>query len=158
MWEISNSNQIISFLFSMCLGAIFCIIYDVIRAVRKVCLSSFFAITVTDILLWVFYAFVTFIFLIARTDGEIRGYVLIGELLGFVIIRVSISVWVYKAMVFVFVQISLIKQTVIKCVKTIYCKIEKLFLRISLSCINSTNLCKNKEFFTVAYTPKILSK
>ena len=117
----------------MCLGAIFCIIYDVIRAFRKVCLNSFFTITVTDIFLWVFYAFVTFIFLIARTDGEIRGYVLVGEMLGFIIIRISVSVWVYKAMVFVCVKISLIKQTAEKFMKTIYCKIEKIFLKIGNS-------------------------
>ena len=133
MWEINNYDQIISFLLSVCLGAVFCLIYDIIRAARKVCLNSFLAITVVDFLLWIFYAFVTFIFLIARTDGEIRGYVLIGEMLGFIILRISLSHLLYLALSFVFIKISNIKQMGSKFIKTFYSKIEKTIVKLCLS-------------------------
>ena len=149
MWEINNYDQIISFLLSICLGAIFCFIYDIIRAARRVCLNSFFAITVVDILLWVFYAFVTFIFLIARTDGEIRGYVLVGEMLGFIILRISVSRLLYLAMSFVFIKISIIKQRVAKHIKTFYLKIEKTIAKLYLSFLKK---CKK----TLENTRKLL--
>lgn len=149
MWEISNYNQIISFLLSLGLGAVFCVIYDVVRAVRRVGFNSSFAITVGDILLWVFYAFVTFIFLIARTDGEIRGYVLLGELLGFMTLRISVSVWIYKTLSFIFIKISLGFQKIFKCIKTFCIKIEKIILKIRTSFLKK---CKK----TLENTRKLL--
>ena len=82
MWEIDNYDQVITFLLSLVLGATFCAFYDVIRAVRRVCFNSFIAVNICDIVTWIIYAFVTFIFLISRTNGEIRSYVLFGELCG----------------------------------------------------------------------------
>ena len=91
MWEISVGNQFITFLYSLCIGGIFCAVYDILRAARKAGFNSFVAVFVTDILFWVVGAFVTFIFLIARTSGEIRGYVLISELVGFGLFRATFS-------------------------------------------------------------------
>ena len=124
MWEINNNNQIITFLLSLCLGAICCAIYDIVRALRKVCLNSLLAITVGDILLWVFYALLTFIFLIARTNGEIRGYVLICELFGFILFRISVSKFLYSFLKFLFEGINAVIQKINKILGAFYIKIE----------------------------------
>lgn len=84
--------------------------YDVVRAFRKIGLNSVFAINVCDLLIWIVYAIVTFIFLIARTNGEIRGYVLFGELLGFVLVRYTFSKLWYRFLSFGFLKLASIKR------------------------------------------------
>lgn len=129
MWEINNQNQIITFLLSLCLGALCCALYDIVRAMRKVCLNSLLAITVGDILLWIFYAFITFIFLMSRTNGEIRGYVLFAELLGFVFFRISVSKVIYWFFNFIFQKIKVIMQKINFVLSAFYTKIEHLVLK-----------------------------
>lgn len=133
MWEISNYNQIITFLLSLCLGAIFCAIYDIIRAMRKVCINSFFAVTITDILIWILYAFATFVFLISRTNGEIRGYVLAGEATGFVLFRLSFSRLLFPFLQFVFIKTAAVNEKITRYIGWFYAKSEYLILKTSKS-------------------------
>lgn len=91
MWEININNQFSTLALSVCLGCILCAVYDVLRASRKAGFNSAVSVFVTDITFWVLSAFATFIFFISRTNGEIRGYVLIGEFIGFVLFRISLS-------------------------------------------------------------------
>lgn len=130
MWEINNHNQIITFLLSVCLGVLCCAIYDIVRALRKVCLNSLLAITVGDILLWIFYAFITFIFLISRTNGEIRGYVLLGELLGFSLFRMSISKIFYLFFKLVFRRLKVIIEKLNMVLNAFCTKIERFALKV----------------------------
>lgn len=130
MWEINNYDQVITFLLSCGLGAICCFVYDIIRSVRKVCLNSILAITITDILLWIIYAFITFLFMIARTKGEVRGYVLFGELFGFVLFRISISKLIVPILSFVFIKIADINLVIRKIINDFYEKIESVILKM----------------------------
>lgn len=130
MWEISNYNQTITFLLSLCLGGIFCALYDIIRAARKVCFNSFWAVQFTDILTWILYAFVTFVFLVARTNGEIRGYVLIGEALGFVLYRISLSKLLFPIFKFVFIKAMAVNKKNTQLISRFYIKFEALTLKI----------------------------
>ncbi len=91
MWEINLADQLTSFLMSVVLGCILCFLYDVLRAARKNGFDSFWAVFLTDVLFWVLSAFITFVFLISRTNGELRGYVFVGELCGFLLCRVTFS-------------------------------------------------------------------
>lgn len=128
MWEISVSNQIITFALSVCLGALSCLIYDILRAMRKTGFDSFVAVFITDILFWLFLAFVTFIFLISRTNGEIRGYVLIGELIGFIILRFTVSKLWFKILYSVFMLFVKLKLFLRGKTILIYSKIERFIL------------------------------
>ncbi len=130
MWEINIGNQTLSFLLSMCLGCLMCVLYDIIRAVRKVCLNSFWAVLFTDVFLWVFYAVITFIFLMSRTNGEIRGYILLGELLGFVAFRISLSRLIFPIMSFAIIKTSAISKKVRNMINNIYVRIEALIFEI----------------------------
>lgn len=91
MWEINITDQVYTFLFALLLGAFFCLFYDIIRAVRKADADSFASAFAGDIVFWVVSAFVTFLFLLARTNGEIRGYVLFAIALGFAAARFTVS-------------------------------------------------------------------
>ncbi len=102
MWEINVGNQFATFLYSLCLGAALCLFYDILRALRKVGLNSFWAVFISDIFFWISSAFITFIFLLARTYGEIRGYVIIGEFIGFAVFRLIFSKLFLNAFEFIF--------------------------------------------------------
>lgn len=151
MWEINITDQIITFGLSLCLGALLCVFYDIIRALRKAGFNSFTAVFFTDIIFWLFSAFVTFIFLIVRTNGEIRGYVLLSELLGFILFRISLSKLLFKMLSFIFVWVTKIKDIIYT--KTYLCfdRIEAITLKI---------FCKGFIFFKRALksAKKLLKK
>ena len=130
MWEINVTNQVFTFLWSMCLGGLLCAIYDILRAMRKAGFDSFAAVFFTDIIFWVLSAFLTFIFLISRTNGEIRGYVLAGMLGGFGLFRISISRLLFPAISFLFINILKIKRLISKFINQFYTRFEALILKI----------------------------
>ena len=91
MWEININDQIVTLLFSLVLGAAVCVLYDAFRAIRCAVDHSTVAVFFEDILFWVLAALVNFIFLMGRTGGGLRGYVFIGEIVGFFVFRFTVS-------------------------------------------------------------------
>lgn len=77
------------FLFSLVLGAVLSLFYDMIRATRVAGLNSTAAVFIGDILFWLICAVAVFIFLVGVTNGEIRGYVLFSAAIGFIVYRVT---------------------------------------------------------------------
>lgn len=95
MWEIDNLLQVINFARSLCLGVIFCLVYDILRAIRKLFDFSAVGVFFQDIVYSVFSAFVIFVFLLSITNGELRGFVFISVSLGFFLSRLTVSkIWV----------------------------------------------------------------
>ncbi len=89
MWEIEFAAQIISFLRSLLLGGIYGLAYDLFHApFRKRGAVTFF---VCDILYFVVIAFVNFCFLLAVSNGKVRGYLLVGAAIGFIIYKKTLS-------------------------------------------------------------------
>lgn len=102
MWEIDNLLQIINFARSLCLGAVFCLIYDILRALRTLFDFSAVSIFFQDIIFSLLSAFITFVFLLSVTNGELRGFVFISIAFGFLISRFTISrawVWLLKMII-----------------------------------------------------------
>ena len=106
MWEISNSTQLLGFAYSMGLGGLFCLAYDILRALRKTFLIGTLTVCLQDMVFSVISAFITFTFLLGVTDGEIRAFVIMGIIIGFLVIRSSISVFYLKLLRFVFSRFS----------------------------------------------------
>lgn len=92
MWEISNTNQLINFGWSVVLGMIFCTLYDVLRALRKVISFSAISIFFQDIFFSLALAFTIFTYLLSVTNGELRGFIFVGIVVGFVLARVTFSI------------------------------------------------------------------
>lgn len=107
MWEISVQKQVLAFVWALVLGAIFCFIYDIISSMRRAYKWGYWIIFISDVLMWVLCAFATFIFLISQTNGEIRSYVLFGEMLGFICWRIVFSKFVVRFFVFIFTRIRI---------------------------------------------------
>ncbi len=89
---VSISSQTKNFLFSLGFGAVIGAFYDFLRIVR-ICISDSLKILYIFDFLFVFVSAVaTFLFCLGTTDGEIRLYIILGEILGFLIYYFSFGI------------------------------------------------------------------
>ena len=96
MWEISNKAQVITCLLSMLLGSFFSLFYDFMRAVRRVFLKGKAAVFFLDFFFCAVISVVMFFWNMARSNGEVRGYIIVSCVMGFFICRILLSKFVYK--------------------------------------------------------------
>ena len=105
MWEISNNAQFYSFCIANLFGVIYCLFYDVFRALRKTSVFGAVAIFFQDIIYFLVISILTFMLMLSFTDGEIRVYILVGILLGFVVCNFTISLFFKKILFFLFAMV-----------------------------------------------------
>lgn len=101
MWEISNKEQLITISVALCYGALACVFYDLIRAVRKAGLNSFAEVFIGDVFFFTVSAVFFFLLSLSRTAGETRGYVVLSALAGFALTRITVSAIAFPALCFV---------------------------------------------------------
>lgn len=102
MWEISSVLQLQSLLYSVILGALICVFYDIISAVRLSGHNSFISVCIQDLFFWIVSAFAVFFFLLGVSNGEIRGYIIFGIIIGFTLLKITLSRYIVKALKTVF--------------------------------------------------------
>lgn len=85
------------FLWAVLLGAVLGLCYDVFRILRIAIPSGRILVFFEDILFFLVVAAATFEFYQLTTDGIVRGYVLLGELLGFALYYFTLGALVFKA-------------------------------------------------------------
>ncbi len=98
MWEFSNNRQLLAFLVSLALGLAFSVAYSVLRAIRKAVRHSVVAINLEDIIFCEIISFVTFLFALALTGGEVRFFMLLGIGISFVAFHFTLSAPLAKAL------------------------------------------------------------
>ena len=118
MWEISNNTQIFNFILALVCGLIFCLFYDLFRAFRVCFNFKDSTVAFQDIIYFLVISILTFCLLLVTVNGQIRGYILFGILIGFLIFKILFS----KLIIVVFVFI-------IKIFKFICLKINKFLLK-----------------------------
>lgn len=91
MWEISSTSQILTFLYSIVLGFSIGIIFDLPRSFRPFVKHKSAYLFISDLSFWILTAFITFCFYLVFTNGELRGFVVIGMLFGFITERLTLS-------------------------------------------------------------------
>ncbi|MBR4973605.1 MAG: spore cortex biosynthesis protein YabQ [Clostridia bacterium] len=137
MWEISNSSQLNSLLYSIAFGAIICIFYDILRATRFVFKFKNITIFLQDLFFFIFLAISIFSFLLVTTNGQLRGYIILGVVIGFSVCRLTISIAIVLVLKFFFIKIlrffDLLKIVFIKILKKplIFCKKSCFYLKNS---------------------------
>ncbi len=95
MWEIDISHQLLFFGRSVILGIIYCLLYDILRALRRAKKISDIAVAVQDIIYFIIISPITFLYLLAATNGELRFYIFLGIFLGFLLFFYTVSrIWV----------------------------------------------------------------
>lgn len=127
MWEIDNSFQLISFAVSFVFGILYCLIYDFLRALRKTLSISDFTIFIQDILYFILISIITFMLLIALSNGEIRGYVIIGLLAGFTLCFLTFSKINLKILTFIFKNFLLVSNKIVSLFNLLIDKIIVIF-------------------------------
>ncbi len=82
MYSVPQSKQLFIFLCALGLGFLLGIIYDLLRGIRLSVTKSNIAVVVFDILYFFILGVATFTFILSFNKGEIRLYILGGELIG----------------------------------------------------------------------------
>ncbi len=132
MWEISNNTQLYSFFISCIFGAGYCAFYDVFRVVRKIITHTTVIIFFQDILYFTVIGIVTFLLQLAFSAGEIRAYLLLGILLGFVIYNFTLSLSVRKISVFLLNRLIKVIGVILRHVWNIAAKIWAFSVKTAL--------------------------
>ncbi len=138
MWELDYSAQVYTLLFSIVSGGVFALIFDTHTFVLKTLKFKKTVVFMLDLLLFLGLGLFTFCFFLARTAGEVRGYVFIGQIIGFAVIKFTLSkplclglILCQKLFNCVF---SLLKRFVLKPANILFLKICVFFNKVGQKC------------------------
>ncbi len=96
LYGLSLATQTKNFLFSLGLGFIMGIFYDVFRIIRISISQKKIVVIIFDVLYCIFLGFSDFIFFITVNEGQIRFYLLCGELMGFAVYYFSLGAIIFS--------------------------------------------------------------
>lgn len=111
---MSVANQAYIFLWSVIGGMLIAFIYDAFRIKRKAVRTRSIIIYIEDLLYWIIVAVVMFFILFYSNEGEIRGYIFIGAVLGVILYILLLSKIIIGSAMFVIKIIYKILSTVWK--------------------------------------------
>ena len=145
--EVTLSSQLLSLGISALVGLALAVVYDVFRVTRILFRTGKIAMYVQDILYGIAAAFVTFLLALAVNSGEIRFYIIGGELIGMAVyfltlgrITVRIAKWIHR----ICVKIALwFKRHISEPIKGVYEK-KKLPLRKRMPKIKKERKIQNE--------------
>lgn len=135
MWEIHSSDQAVTFLWSIVLGALLCLFYDIFRAKRVTVKSGALVVALQDIFFWFVSAVITFIFLLSRTNGQLRFFVFVGMIIGFFICRFTVSRLWMVPFVFLFRGAAFMKDKIYALYIVILTRLTAVFGRFFTLCV-----------------------
>jgi spore cortex biosynthesis protein YabQ len=78
------------------MGFLLGVLYDILRAMRLSFTKSKIALVFFDILYFVLFGVITFLFILTLNKGEVRSYIIVGELIGAVFYYISFGIAVIK--------------------------------------------------------------
>ena len=89
--EYVIENQTMTFLMSVVLGAALSAFYDVFRILRIAFRTPKWVVVIQDIIYFIICAVITFMFLLNNNYGMVRAFVIIGEILGWIIYYLTLG-------------------------------------------------------------------
>lgn len=103
---ISVSNQAYIFLCSVIGGMIIAFIYDAFRIKRKAVKTRNLMIHIEDFVYWMLVAVVMFTVVYYSNEGEIRGYIFIGTVIGVILYIMLLSKIITESSLFIIKVVS----------------------------------------------------
>lgn len=97
MYTVPQSRQLTIFLCAIGVGFLLGVLYDVIRAIRLSFTESKTAIIIFDVLYFFLLGILSFLFILATNKGEVRFYIIFGQIIGWLFYYFSFGVVVIKA-------------------------------------------------------------
>lgn len=117
--EVYFSTQAINFLIAVGIGAIISVIYDFFRILRITFRHGTLLTAIEDILFFIAAFCISLAFFMARNNGTVRMYLIVGIFLGFILLHFSLG------------QVILsIASIIIRCIKAIIRLISKPILMV----------------------------
>ena len=149
-------NQVYLFLVFTINGIIIGVIFDLFRILRKSFKSNDIITYIEDIVFWVMSGLSILFCMYKFSDGELRGYTLLGIIIGSTLYFLTVSTYIIKISVYIInkikIFISLILNLILYPLRLIYLFIKKLIFKpISIVCINI-----RKEIFKILKSHKKL--
>lgn len=96
MYTVPQSEQLSIFIASLGFGFLLGVLYDITRAIRLTFTKSKWAIVVFDIIYFLVFAFLTMLFILALNKGEVRSYIIAGQVIGWLFYYFSFGIAVIK--------------------------------------------------------------
>lgn len=149
--EISVLEQTTIFFFAIIMGAVLSVAYDFVKILKIVLKLDGIKTFFLDILYFFAGGILTFLFLIAFNDGEVRFYVIIGEIVGFYLYRLMVGTAIVK---FVCRFLRLTRKIAVPILNFLRLKIKKIVLFLAspllllygkISCIAKKSLQISKK-------------
>jgi len=96
MYTVDQNEQLLIFLASLGVGFLLGILYDFLRALRLSFTRGKWSVIIFDLIYFFSVAFLSYIFILAANKGEVRSYIIIGELIGAVFYYFSFGIAIIK--------------------------------------------------------------
>lgn len=106
MLDVNLSDQTLSFLWSLLLGAALGFVYIFLKCIRKAFKNIKVITVLSDVIFMLIFAFVTCLFSIGFTQGFVRYYVVAGEVLGFLAFKFTLGIVFYKLFDIIFMSVG----------------------------------------------------
>ena len=85
------------FLLSILWGGLLLLAYDVLRIFRRLIKHGIILVAIEDLIFWLLASLFIFTMIFQKNNGIIRGFSIIGMLLGIILYHFSISEWLVKS-------------------------------------------------------------
>ncbi|MGN1467839.1 MAG: spore cortex biosynthesis protein YabQ [Ruminococcus sp.] len=136
--EYTFLEQSAAFLYSLVLGGALWFLYEIIKILRIVFFNNKKTLIVTDILFMTVSSVATFLFALAFLNGSVRFYMILGELIGFAVLNISLGKAADRLLIPIinFIKrkikkfINLLKKIMKKLLKNLYKVLYNIFEKI----------------------------
>lgn len=98
---VTVQSQVYIFLYSILGGVLIAFIYDLFRIKRKAVKTAIVFIYLEDLIFWIIVAIIMFVVVYLSNEGEVRGFIFIGTLLGIILYIALFSKIVINSSMFV---------------------------------------------------------
>ena len=138
-------KELYTFLIFILTGLAIGILFDIFRILRRSFKTKDFITYIEDILFWIFTGIILLYSIFTFNNGELRGFVFIGVLLGIILYILTLSKYLIKICVY---AVNIIKKIITFPIKLLANLVKKIFI-----------IPLNKIIVTIKkYLKKIISK
>lgn len=119
------AEQVYIFLSSVLIGALMGIVFDFFRALRRKGNTKNIVVYIQDIIFWLIVAIIIITSSFILNNGDLRGYMIIGYLLGAILYMLILSNYIKGLFIIIMNFFGKIFSVILKPLNTILQKIEK---------------------------------
>ena len=118
-------KELYTFLIFILTGLAIGILFDIFRILRRSFKTKDFITYIEDILFWIFTGIILLYSIFTFNNGELRGFVFIGVLLGIILYILTLSKYLIKICVY---AVNIIKKIIIFPIKLLANLVKKIFI------------------------------